>query len=393
MRILYLTTPSFFDLEISYIRELSKLAEVKVIMMVAPICMKSSAFSIDKIMPSVDIIPAVRYHGMEKYGDMINLEQWYIANDITDFSLKTSFILAKKINAFIKAYKPDIIHNTSLGTVSTFLTMLLDYRIPKILSIHDVVPHGKEKTLKRKIKDFLLTCQIKKYKNLLLYSTISDKILESRLSNISYRLYHSRLGAYDFLTFYPECVNQYGEYMLFFGRIDQYKGVDILLEAYKKSELQRLDVKLIIAGKDLTHITEQINDDNIIVLNRYIENDELSNLIRHSLFVVLPYRTATQSGVTKSAYALNKPILCSNAGNLPIEVIDGKYGRVVESCDVEKLSGALKWMVLHKDELGRFSKNIDVDWNGNGCNSWATISKDMYDNVYSRIVLEKNQHE
>jgi len=60
---------------------------------------------------------------------------------------------------------------------------------------------------------------------------------------------------------------------------------------------------------------------------------------------------------------------------------------------VEKLSGALKWMVLHKDELGRFSKNIDVDWNGNGCNSWATISKDMYDNVYSRIVLEKNQHE
>lgn len=382
MKILYLTTPSYFDLEISYIRELSKLAEVKIIMFVAPICMKSSAFSLDKIMNRVDIISALDYPGMDKYDYMINRSQWYIANDITNFSIRTSFILSKKIKAFVNNFKPDIIHNTSVGALSMMLTPMLGKRIPKILSIHDVVSHDDTKSMKSRIKDFLMKGLIGNYHNILLYSKISDDIIEKRLGKLPHKLYHSTLGPYDFLRNYPEEENKYGKYVLFFGRIDYYKGVDVLIEAYKNSELRHLGVKLVVAGKDLIHVTDEIDDESIIVLNRYIENDELANLIRHCLFVVLPYRTATQSGVTKSSFALNKPILCTDAGNLPQEVIDDKYGKVVKAGDAIDLSKGLSWMGQHEAELKRFSNNIEADWNSTGSNSWSVIIKEMYENVY-----------
>ena len=81
MKILYLTVPSFFDLEISLIRELKKLVDIKVVMIVSPESMHSSAFSIDKLDERCDIIPATEYRGLEKYANMINLNDWYIANN------------------------------------------------------------------------------------------------------------------------------------------------------------------------------------------------------------------------------------------------------------------------------------------------------------------------
>ena len=86
--------------------------------------------------------------------------------------------------------------------------------------------------------------------------------------------------------------------------------------------------------------------------------------------------------MTKSSFALNKPILCTDAGNLPQEVIDDKYGKVVKAGDAIDLSKGLSWMGQHEAELKRFSNNIEADWNSTGSNSWSVIIKEMYENVY-----------
>lgn len=98
-------------------------------------------------------------------------------------------------------------------------------------------------------------------------------------------------------------------YILFFGSIDKYKGVDILVEAYSKStKLKRF--KLVIAGKDRNHIIQKNN--NIICIDRFIENNELKYLFNKADIVVYPYRSATMSGVLSIALFFQKKIVLSD---------------------------------------------------------------------------------
>ena len=384
MKVVYITVPSFFDLEISYIREISKIVEINVILCVAPVSMKSSAFSLDQIQDAIDVFPAVNYPGMQKYSEHLDLNLWYIANNPTN-SIIDCYKLARKIKKFINYYKPDIIHTTDFGKQSTILYSILNDKYPKIISLHDVVPHNSATGIKKIVSGLHWKYIMKKFTNILLFSHISDEILNKRLKNIKHTVYHSILGPYDFLNKYTISNNIYDNYILFFGRIDYYKGVDVLIESYLKSNCIQRDIKLIIAGKDTINITNGLIENSIIVLNRYIENDELSNLIRNSIFVVLPYRMATQSGVTKSAFALNKPILCTNAGNLPNEVIDDKYGKVCLADDVDSLTNGINQMISSPKDIIRYSANIANDWNTDGKYSWKNIAHEMLTNVYNKI--------
>ena len=98
------------------------------------------------------------------------------------------------------------------------------------------------------------------------------------------------------------------DYILFFGRIDKYKGTDLLVEAYQNSKIQHTH-KLVIAGrgKDAT-----VHDPNIIRINRFIEDAEVKDLFSKALFVVYPYRSATMSGVLSLAYYFKKRVLLSS---------------------------------------------------------------------------------
>ena len=85
------------------------------------------------------------------------------------------------------------------------------------------------------------------FKNLLFLSQSYKDLIEKEFKR--YNIFYSKLGVYDFLNFYEteRFVNE--DYILFFGRIDKYKGVDILIRAYLKSTLPNRNIKLVIAGK------------------------------------------------------------------------------------------------------------------------------------------------
>lgn len=379
MKVLYLTVPSFFDLEISLIRELKKLVDIKVVMIVSPESMHSSAFSIDKLDERCAIIPATQYNGMEQYKDMLNLEDWFIANN-PDNSLGHGISLARKIHKFYKERGFTLLHST---TDCKTAIMHMPYALLNkntLYTEHDPIPHVNKGRLYELVRYRLM---FKCFKNLQFYS---DALLKPFCEKFGYNkelIGFSRLSVYDFLTTYKDCRNQYGDYILFFGRISPYKGVDNLIEAYNKSEACHNGVKLVIAGKGSIEHDAQSLGEKIIFLNRYIDNDELANLVRHCKYVVLPYISATQSGCVMSAFAFNKPILATNVGDLPKVVMEGVTGSLCKPNDIESLCCAINKME-HTD-LNSLSNRIADLYQEGGELSWQK-SAQMMVGIYNSII-------
>ena len=200
-------------------------------------------------------------------------------------------------------------------------------------------------------------------------------------------IYHSSLSIYDFLTSYVPAENKYGRYILFFGRIDQYKGVDLLKEAFSQSNARKKGINLVVAGKGKKMFNTEIRDDErIILLNRYISNEELATLIYHSIFVVLPYRSATQSGCVFSAFAFGKPILATNVGDLPLQIGES-CGMIVEPNSVDAIVRGIDEML--EADLAIMNKSILQRYSEGGARSWASIASGLFE-VYASVLNSSN---
>jgi D-inositol-3-phosphate glycosyltransferase len=126
-------------------------------------------------------------------------------------------------------------------------------------------------------------------------------------------------------------------YLLFFGFIRAYKGLDLLIEAFSSDKLRNRRLKLIIAGEfyeDDKPYRELIKksglDDDVICFDRFINDDEVKFFFSAADIVIQPYRDATQSGVTQIAYHFDKPMVVTDVGGLREIVPDKKCGYVVK---------------------------------------------------------------
>lgn len=127
------------------------------------------------------------------------------------------------------------------------------------------------------------------------------------------------------------------KYLLFFGFVRSYKGLDLLIEAFSGTKNKIRNLKLVIAGefyedeKPYKELVEKHGmGDEIIFFDRFINDDEVNLFFSIADLVVLPYKSATQSGVTQIAYHFEKPMLVTDVGGLSEIVADGKCGYVVK---------------------------------------------------------------
>jgi len=142
-------------------------------------------------------------------------------------------------------------------------------------------------------------------------------------------------------------------YLLFFGFIRDYKGLDLLMRAYHilKQKGKAKDVKLLVAGEFYNNAQQYYDlekelglEGDIIWRTNFIPDDIVRYYFCAADMIVQPYKSATQSGVTQIAYHFEKPMLVTDVGGLAEIVPNGKVGYV---CDVaaESVANALEEFV------------------------------------------------
>lgn len=168
-------------------------------------------------------------------------------------------------------------------------------------------------------------------------------------------------------------------YVLFFGFIRAYKGLDLLLDAFADERLCQSNVKLLVAGEFygspepyLQKIKSLKIEDDVILHNDYIPDNEVNRFFSAADIVAQPYKTATQSGVTQIAFHFEKSMLVTNVGGLPEIVPDGKIGYVVEP-DSKQIADALcRFFEENKQE--EFERNVEEEKKKY---AWSTFTKVM----------------
>lgn len=128
-----------------------------------------------------------------------------------------------------------------------------------------------------------------------------------------------------------------GKYVLFFGFIREYKGLDLLLQAMADARVRQLGVHLIVAGEYYGNrekyeqlIQELGLKDCVSLHTEYIPNSDVRYYFSAADLVAQPYRSATQSGISQMAFHFEKPMLVTEVGGLPEMVTHGKSGYVVK---------------------------------------------------------------
>lgn len=154
--------------------------------------------------------------------------------------------------------------------------------------------------------------------------------------------------------------------LLFFGFIREYKGLKYLIQAMPEIVRQLKEVKLLIVGdfadeeqKDsYVNLIKQCSvQEAVEIYDGYIPDKEVEKFFAACDLVVLPYTSATQSGIVQIAFGFEKPVVVTNVGGLPDVVEDGKTGYVVESQNTRELSEAII-KYYNKSKACEFVENV-----------------------------------
>ncbi|RJP95200.1 MAG: glycosyltransferase [Desulfobacteraceae bacterium] len=146
--------------------------------------------------------------------------------------------------------------------------------------------------------------------------------------------------------------------ILFFGRLKKYKGMEILLEAFKKAEPRIPGYRLVIRGQgdpdDVPAIIKFMP--NVDFENRFVPHNEIPELFARAGFVVLPYLDGTQSGVVAMAFAFGRTCIASAVGAIPEIVKNGENGLLVAPGNADDLAEKIIQLATDHQSRGTLEK-------------------------------------
>jgi alpha-maltose-1-phosphate synthase len=281
------------------------------------------------------------------FNTSVNLIELDAGNTKKNFILNT--ILIHRMSKFLDAiYKinPDVIHLQSCHLwICFFLPFLSKYRI--VTTIHDVTPHVGSRFIDQEISRKIHI----KYSNALIVHGQNAKEILSKESR-SKDIYVVPHGDYSFFT------NMHGEKqdeepfsILFFGRIEAYKGLTYLIQAVPLIADKIPNVKVIIAGSGDFVERKLIENSSFFEIHNYFINDrDVGKYFQRASIVALPYIECTQTGIIPIAYAFKKPVVVTNVGSIPEVVDEGVTGYVVPPKDPKAIADAIV-KILKDDKL------------------------------------------
>ncbi len=291
----------------------------------------------------------------------------YVENENPNEAIETVALL-DTINPFsyaqtskaIRSFAPDLViinyfhpfFAPSLG----YVAQRLKKHVRVVGILHNVIPHEKHLIDNLLTKYFLKHCH-----HFIVMSESVQKDLQTLVPKASFSFKQHPLYTH-FGNKQPKelarkqlNISLDKKTLLFFGFIRAYKGLDLLIEAFDQLDDS---FQLLIAGESYTDfssfqasIDANRNNERIKVLNRYIQDEEVALLFSASDVCVLPYKSATQSGITAISYHFDLPIIATDVGGLKESILHGKTGCIIPKPEVSLLKKAIEDFFRNKEQV------------------------------------------
>lgn len=274
---------------------------------------------------------------------------------------------------------------TFFAPMNIFFSKFLNKNCIKIAIIHNLIPHEK-----RFFDSFFNLFFLRSFDGFVVMSdTVKNQLLsmkpEAKLCFLKHPAY-----------------NQFGEkikrelattsigldptkkILLFFGLIREYKGLDLLIRAFSSLDES---YSLVIAGEiygnenTYTDFIKDSKNQNILFFNKYIDDQDVKLYFSAADLCILPYKSATQSGIQAIANSFNLPVLISNVGGLADEIIDFKNGFVLDNLNPENITKKIE-NIFTLGLLSKVRQNL----------STANYKKTTTWTDFSQSVLEFAKH-
>jgi len=280
----------------------------------------------------------------------------------------------------------NILHFNGISGFMIFFIWLLRIK-RKIWTLHDYVHHsGEENSRAMFIQKVLIRSfhfEFIQHYEYLRRAFVAHYKLPDKL------VHHVPCGPLTiFKDFPPKSMQLEPGYILFFGRISKYKGINYLIDAFNQVSKQNDSCTLVLAGSGkIWFELNQKESPNVKIINRYIETEELVDLIQHCAFVVLPYTDATHSAVVATCYAFNKPVIATQVGGLPEVVKDGVTGFLVPPRNTQALANKILRLINDQALLEKMKSGI-YQLTSSGQYSWEYVIEKMKKCYFTSSSLE-----
>lgn len=292
-------------------------------------------------------------------------------------SLTQLYLIKKRF----KNIKFDYYIDTFPSVRLRYLKHAIDYKI-SIAIDHDVKPHSSvDGCAASRVREL-----ISEFQSIIVLSKSFIGMAQNKYDGEKKEILYMRHGAMEYPAYQGNNIENNNKInFMYFGRIDGYKGLHVLAEAYRELSSQYKDISLTVAGGgDFSEYVEDYkNLENCTVLNKYITDEEIAYLFSvPKTVVVLPYLDATQSGVIGMAFHYKTPVIVSDTGGLREQLFDGEVGLFVEpgnSIDLkQKMETFLINEHLYKEQVALMNKCSEKS-------TWSYVTRELLKQLEKKL--------
>jgi len=324
------------------------------------------------------VLPRKSQDGYRGISNRVQVLPVIVPEDFTRKNILKIPVFAALYPSLVKrllAQRADIVHLTNENIWLVGLLPFLNTR-KLVWTLHDPIPHLGD-SLRKKVSTKILaswSARIFVHYQYNLNVAAQNGFDAKKLVAIPH-------GSYAFYEKYLRPDVQPRRMFLFWGRIRPYKGIDTLIEA---ANYLPKGVEIVVAGEGASRYKDAAKDDTrILLIDKFLSDEEIAELCQQCMAVVIPYVEATQSGIVPVAYACSRPVITTTVGALPEQVEDHQTGLLVEPEKPVELADAM--MKILKDPVWASSMGAAGYLKSRTDMSWDRVSNTVY-SVYKEIL-------
>jgi glycosyltransferase involved in cell wall biosynthesis len=253
---------------------------------------------------------------------------------------------------------------TFFAPMNVFFSKSLKKDCLKIAIIHNLIPHEK-----RFFDTFFNRIFVKSYDGFIVLSeSVKKDLLAIDPSAKHCLLKHPSYNQFGEKIARKEAAAALGldptkKILLFFGLIRNYKGLDLLLQAFSNLNKEFI---LLIAGEvygdeiTYTNVISKSKNNNIHFVNKFIDEQDVKLYFSVADLCVLPYKSATQSGIKALANSFCLPVLISNVGGLAEDIVDDKNGFILNDINPLAIQNKIE-EIFNENKLIQVEENLKIE--------------------------------